>query len=192
MEEKKWLTDEMWNVLKEKPVVFAFEQGEKYLSVICAVSEKLTEKCFTLLGIIVGICPFLIASIYTFKNQYFIIVASTFSIVCIVLCFMLLKLIQPRIGYSIGRSPKEILNKELVEYWNSNEETVFEKYELENLQHKIEKTLEANDQRAKTYKIILYTLLISFSILIILSSLVLIFLFLEVEVQGELPHFFFP
>lgn len=81
MEQEKWLTDEMWNLVEGKPALFAFDQGEKYMNAICTVSEKITERCFTLLGIIVGICPFLIASIYTFKNDKFVFVAALFSII---------------------------------------------------------------------------------------------------------------
>ena len=175
MEQERWLTDEMWDMVEGKPALFAFDQGEKYLNAICIVSEKITERCFTLLGIIVGICPFLIASIYTFKNYYFILVAAIFSIICIMLCFDLLKLIQPRGGYSIGRSPREILNRENMDCWVLNKNEVFEKYELENLQNKIDKTLKSNNERAKKYKQVLCTLLISFSTMIAASSVILIF-----------------
>lgn len=88
---------------------------------------------------------------------------------------MLLSLIQPRGGYSIGRSPREILDKENINCWTSNKNEAFEKYELENLQNKIDETLKSNNKRAKKYKQVLYTLLISFSLLIAASSFILIF-----------------
>jgi hypothetical protein len=81
----------------------------------------------------------------------------------------LLRLISPRLENGVGRSPKDMLRgADLIHYRETGCDS-YSKYELENLQYKIEQTEESNNKRARQYKTILYVLLISFSVLLFFS-----------------------
>ena len=170
--QEPWLMpDDMWNIMDEKTTEFVFSQGEKYLSELCSVSISLTNRCYTLLGIILAVCPFLITTAISINDFLFSSIAYMFASVCVGLCIMLIGIMKPRGGYSIGRDPKSLIRMTDLKHYKDTKCTSFKKYELENLQHKIEETEKANEQRAKEFKMILWILLISFCCLLVFAML---------------------
>lgn len=161
-----WLSDKMWDAMDEKTTEFVFSQGEKYLGELCKESGIITNRCFTLLSIILAVCPFLISTAVSLNDSLFSGVAYLFVSVCVGLCVMLLGIIKPRYGSCVGRSPKDLLRIEDLEHYKESACTSYLKYELENLEVKIEKTKKANEDRAAGYKMILYILLVSLSCLL--------------------------
>lgn len=158
-----WLYDEMWEAMDAKTSEFTFSQGEKYLEELCKESGIITTRCFTLLSIILAVCPFLISTAISINNGLFSCVAYLFVSVCVGSCIMLIGIVKPRYGSSPGRSPKDLLRIEDLKHYNETSGSSFLKYELENLQNKIEKTEKSNEERATGYKMVLYILLVSFS-----------------------------
>lgn len=167
-----WLIpEEMWDLIDEKTTEFVFSQGEKYLSELCKVSISIINRCYTLLGIILAICPFLITTAISIHDFIFSSIAYLFASICVGVCIMLIGIMKPRGGYSIGRDPKGLLRISDLSHHKETGRVSYLKYELENLQSKIEKTEKANEERAKEFKTVLWILLISFCFLLVFSML---------------------
>lgn len=158
-----WLSPEIWKALDANTAEFSFSQGEKYLDELCKESAAVTNRCYTLLGIILAVCPFLISTAISINDSLFSGIAYVFVSVCVGLCIMLIGIIKPRGGLSVGRSPKDLLRIEDLEHYQATSCKSYLKYELENLQYKIERTEKTNEERAAGYKLILYILLVSSS-----------------------------
>lgn len=167
--EETWLTKDIWNNMDKETSEFAFSQGEKYLTELKKVSDSITNRSYMLLGIIIAVCPFLITTILNFSNQFLIGVAYFFTSICIGVSIALIGLTKPWLGSSVGRDPKSLIRMEDLQHYRATKDnSSFVKYELENLQNKIEKTDMQNKQRAQLYKIVLFVIIGSFSLLLLL------------------------
>lgn len=170
-QKETWLSEEIWYSMDGKTTEFVFSQGEKYLSELCKVSDSITNRCYTLLGIIMAVSPFLVTTVISIQNFLFSSVAYLFASVCVGVCIVLIGVIKPRGGYSVGRDPKSLLRIEDLDHYKQTKRISYLKYELESLQNKIEETNKANESRSEQYRIVLYVLLISFCCLLVFSML---------------------
>jgi FtsH-binding integral membrane protein len=172
IEQDAWrLSDDVMDLLDDKAIDFIFSQGEKYLEELCKVSDSITGRCYTLLGIIFAICPFLVTTVLSVGEFLFSVVAYLFAVVCIGVCIMLLLTMKPRDGYSKGRDPKELTYGPFMEHYKENKISSYALYELENLQWKIDVTGKANNQRSRTFTIALWTLLVGFCLLLVFTMI---------------------
>lgn len=172
IEQDAWRTpDDIEDLLDGKAIDFIFSQGEKYLEELCKVSDSITGRCYTLLGIIFTICPFLVTTALSVNERLFSVVAYLFATVCIGVCIMLLLTMKPRDGYSRGRDPKELTYKPFMEHYRNENISSYALYELENLQWKIDTTNKTNNQRSRTFTIALWTLLASFCLLLVFTMI---------------------
>lgn len=163
IKEKEWLTNEIWGKIDKETADFAFYQGENYLKEICEVSASITNRCYTLLSIILALCPFLITTVVSLNNFIFSSIIYFIGTIYIGLSIAITGLIKPRSGYSPGRPPKDLLKRENLEHYKKSSECSYVKYELENLQRKIECIENSNKIRAKSYRLILFALIGSFA-----------------------------
>ena len=171
-EQDAWrLPDDAIDLLDSKAINFIFDQGEKYLDELCKVSDSITGRCYTLLGIIFTICPFLVTTALSVGKLLFSVVAYLFAAVCIGVCIMLLLTMKPREGYSKGRDPKGLAYMPFMEHYKEKGISAFALYELENLQWKIDTTSKTNKHRARTFTIALWTLLVSFCTLLVFTMI---------------------
>ena len=75
-----WITDEMWDLMNDDITNYVFDQGEKYLEDLYRISGTITGRCYTLIGIIVAVYPFVITSSLSIKNFYYFMLAALFLI----------------------------------------------------------------------------------------------------------------
>lgn len=90
------ISDNEASHIDEKVGQFVFSQGEKYLDELCKIKQATVNRSYTLIGIMVAVCPFLITTSISLHRLAFTVVAGLFALMCIVLCFVLLSLIKPR------------------------------------------------------------------------------------------------
>lgn len=176
--EKKEIEIDAWKVpdgaidlLDGKAIDFIFAQGEKYLEELCKVSDSITGRCYTLLGIIFAVCPFLVTTALSLHEPMFSMIAYLFATVCVGICVMLFLTMKPRLGYSKGRDPKDLIYEPFMKHYEENDIGSYSLYELENLQWKIDGANKANEQRSKTFTVALWTLLISFCTLLVFAMI---------------------
>lgn len=182
VEEQAWdISEEEWNLLDEDSSKFVFDQGEKYLKELCEVAKSTSNKCYTLMGLLFAICPLVTSMVLSFKQICFYIIASLFAMFSIVICIMLYNVMKPFLGYSIGRKPKELININYLKRYHLgkekfNESLSYVKYELTNLQHKIDETEKINTLQCKRFSRILRLVFINFLFLIVsIISLLILF-----------------
>ncbi len=75
---------------------------------------------------------------------------------------MLLLTMKPRMVIAKEETPKGLAYMPFMEHYKEKGISAFALYELENLQWKIDTTSKANKHRARTFTIVLWTLLVSF------------------------------
>lgn len=171
-EKDTWkIPDGAIDLLDGKAIDFIFTQGEVYLEELCKVSDSITGRCYTLLGIIFAVCPFLVTTALSLHEPIFSMVAYLFATVCVGVCVMLLLTMKPRFGYSKGRDPKGLISEPVMKHYVENGIDSYSLYELENLQRKIDDTNKANEQRSKTFTVVLWTLLTSFCTLLVFAMI---------------------
>ena len=158
-----WITDEMWDLMNDDITNYVFDQGEKYLEDLYRISETITGRCYTLIGIIVAVYPFVITSSLSIKNSYYFMLAALFLIVCVSVCYYIVFcIISPYPAVGPGASPRErlVLN-------------TLKNYELEALQESIDYMEESNKERARKYRNVLYLLLGSLSLFLVAACLII-------------------
>lgn len=172
IEKDVWrVPDEAIDLLDGKAIDFIFAQGEKYLEELCKVSDSITGRCYSLLGIIFAVCPFLVTTALSLHDPMFSTIAYLFAMICVGACVMLLLTMKPRLGYSKGRDPKDLTYEPFMKHYKENEIESYSLYELENLQWKIDDMRKANEQRSKTFTVALWTLLVSFCTLLVFAMI---------------------
>ncbi|MCY6330248.1 MULTISPECIES: hypothetical protein [Bacteroides] len=177
MEENKpkvWISDEIWDLMNDDITNYVFDQGEKYLADLYKISNTITARCYTLIGIIVAVYPFIITSSLSVRNIFYFILAVLFSIVCIAIgCYIVLGIVTPYPAIGPGSSPRERLVIDTLLNYKERGETNFKKYEIEALQEGIEYMEASNRQRAQKYKRVLYFLLCSLSVFLVIACIII-------------------
>ncbi|EIY48016.1 hypothetical protein HMPREF1068_03095 [Bacteroides nordii CL02T12C05] len=169
-----WITDEMWDLMNDDITNYVFDQGEKYLEDLYRISGTITGRCYTLIGIIVAVYPFVITSSLSIKNFYYFMLAALFLIVCVSVCYYIVFcIISPYPAVGPGASPRERLVLSTLKNYRDRGETNFRKYELEALQESIDYMEESNKERARKYRNVLYLLLGSLSLFLVAACLII-------------------
>ncbi len=165
---------------------FVFEQAQLRLSTLIEDGIHITNRCYALIGILIPIISLLGASIIKTSSNFtcesipligLILIALLSSLTCLNLIY---KCIKPRKEKYVGIEPKDIFIKNQLEFESgfSSENMIKEMYynEMENLQSRISKTAQSNNERVKTFNNGLNTMI--FSIVIALTIIVYLIIFL--------------
>ena len=172
---KPWLTDEMWDLMDDGITNYAFSQGEKCLEDLYRISNTITSRCYTLIGIIVAVYPFIITSSLSANNVCYFILAALFLSICVSVCaYIIFGIVQPYPAIGPGASPRDRLVLSTLKNYKERGETNFKKYELETLQEGIDYMEMSNAKRARKYRNALFILLGSLSLFLIAACLILL------------------
>jgi hypothetical protein len=184
------MTDEIWEIDPENKkhvdkdiAQFILEQGEKALRHTIDVSDKATNRAFSMLLILLPVSStiigFLINEIkkarpYQHADIYFF---CTLAIICIVALIYIIKVVYPRNTMEIGREPKNIAVSNMLQGDKSSEEKlrVIKLNEIKNCQYKIDYNRKQNAERvllvSKITKYVGISALIAIAIYLMLLSL---------------------
>lgn len=166
-----WLTNEMWACMDKEAADFVFEQGEKYMQQLEDTAKAITERCYMVLGALLAVCLFLAIFSFTVDNERLDAVRFLFIVFSVWLSVNIIEIVKPKTGASIGRPPKDFLRLCDLERRKKWDESI-KLYELENLQHKIERLEADNEIRAEDQTRVLYLAIIAFAIVFGAISLV--------------------
>lgn len=177
----KWqIDDETWELLDKETAEFFFQEGEKFLINSNSIGDKINQRCYTLISVLISICPLLIGVIVAINDEMKCIASliALFVFICIVAICFLAKLLLPRFSKSIGREPHQLMNKEVLRFYTDEKDRKRNVMilEIERLQHKIKFVTKSNEQRAVIFGIVLTVLIIAFLIICITSLSILVFL----------------
>lgn len=115
---QKWKSDiENWDIVDEAKADFILQESKIYLQHLLEAFEKLDSKAFVILGVlftvISGLTGFLVSK-YNFaaSQQNWRLLAPILVIISIyfIACVSLIRCVLPRMVYSVGNEPKNLLN----------------------------------------------------------------------------------
>lgn len=166
---RKWVIDnESWELLDKDTADFCFQEGEKLLSSISNIGDKITQRCYALISILISICPLLVGAVVFINSELRCAksLLSLFVLICIAAICMLFKLVLPRNVNIAGREPRDLVNRDVLIFYNNSKDIKRNILilELERLQSKIDFIKKSNEQRTVNFEIILKVLLITFVI----------------------------
>lgn len=141
-----------WTKIDEKSALFIFNESTKLLTHTIEIGDKITNRSYNFLLLVISMLTAVIGfSINKLLDNSlmvkYIICNSVFLIAMSIVCYILIKLISPRILHHSGRIPIEICSKEFLIENYSYLSVILN--EIENNQHKIDSNLFANSKRLK-------------------------------------------
>jgi len=171
---------ENWNKWPESTVKFFFSQAEAKLKQLIDAGRRITDRANMLLTTTTTL--FLVILGYILKTivdgdglRILLVIAGIDAFILFAVIVMLLRLMFPRKVMSVGRDPKELITESFLheKYQDTDITIAVMLTECQSYQECIEFNEKDNNQRLKSLKIALYTLI---SILPI--SLIIAFLYL--------------
>lgn len=171
-----------WRNMSIDTALLLLNESKEYLDYTINLSDKLTQRGYTILMILLAIIGGLTNKLLSFNldsslNQVIFTLVFCSLIFSIGLGIYLLKLIFPFDMKQRGRIPKELSNEEYLIPSNLNQELAYLSFvlnEIQNIQSKIEYNVNMNSKRLKVFKSLLISLLIFFAIFITIYSLIII------------------
>ncbi len=156
-EEGIWiLKPEYFNRLTEENMQFVIGEAEAYLSVLIGVSEKITERSYSLLRIVISLCPILLGVFIGVDIQ-----AKSYLVLLTCVCFILSAgflffSFRPYRSQCLGDSPKTVVYAEDIEGEDVGKN--LKRSKIEAYQRKIEIMRDSNEIRARYFRRSLYAL----------------------------------
>lgn len=89
---RKWVIDnESWELLDKDTADFCFQEGEKLLRSISDIGDKITQRCYALISILISICPLLVGAVVFINSEleFAKSLLSLFVFICIAAICML-------------------------------------------------------------------------------------------------------
>lgn len=161
--------------LSKGSLLIALSQAEKEMEAFVHEEMKITDRCYTLIGILGGSIPLI--STYLLKEGKSNECAIASIILLIINLCILIWLASPKEGYSVGDTPRRILDTRVVDSCidcGRDEEKEFILVIIKGYQKKIDSIAEANRKRAKCFKAILISLSVT-GILFVITQIIPIF-----------------
>lgn len=180
---QKWEIDIIdWEKVPLDAYKLCFEQGQKRLETIINDGEKITNRSYSIITLMIPVLTICLGIIINSIKKGFGSIEVIVSIIVIaVMCFcfyQLSKLILPRREFSNYIEPIEIVNSKRLEPTDLTEDEIIKSIyfnEMTNIQEKIDQNKITNQSRIKIFKKCLITMFLT--TIILLTTILLIALF---------------
>jgi hypothetical protein len=172
-----------WELVNKDVYKFCFEQAEKRLKDVLDDGEKITNRAYTLIGILIPVLSVFVGVLlknFSSKTVFdFVSILSLLGIVVLGIClFLLSRLIKVREVWFSGTEPQDIILSHYLEIDSLTEDESL-KYmylsEIESIQHKIDQNKLANEQRIRIFSncltVVIITTIVALSSLLSLTLL---------------------
>jgi hypothetical protein len=170
----KWEPNvENWGDVDIEIYKFCFEQGQKRVITLIEDGEKITNRSYALLGVLIPLLSICVGNMinYIKKAEFgFGIVISLAGAASFVVClYYLTKLMKSRTEYYAYIEPKGIFTKEQIEFAFNKEDHIMKSLyfnEIQHLQTKINFNRDLNKERIKLFDFCLFTISVTSFVLI--------------------------
>ncbi|MDQ3110126.1 MAG: hypothetical protein M3R17_09540 [Bacteroidota bacterium] len=165
-----WTPDiKEWQNISIDVYKFCYQQGEERLNTLISDGEKITNKCYTLIGLLLPVLSICLGMLIKDISKPILSLEVILSIIAVIILggcvFYLTKLIRSRPGYPSGIEPEKIFCAAQLEFEGLEEEEKLLKSvyynEMQHIQYKIEKNRTSNAARIATFDKVLYTIIIT-------------------------------
>lgn len=150
------MPDDAFDLLDAKAIEFIFLQGEKMLDEECKVSNSTTNRCYTLVSIIVAVCPLIVSSVVSINKHAYTVLVFLIFLALMSACFILVGIMKPRYYYGLGKDPKTLSEITTMKHYQETGSKFYPYYMLSEIQMRIEETEKDNVHRCKMFTIALY------------------------------------
>lgn len=184
MKPQIWRTDiKDWSKINKDLINFYLNQAESELKASLDVHDKVTQRAFTILTILIPILSlsfgYLIRQISEHNTDKFLLVIAIICLIAVIFAlYNLIRLIFPRHWMIIGRQPKEIFVSSLVDNDTLTPEQLhigIVMGEIENIQYKIDSNWIQNEERLKILKQVIWIIVSTLIFIIVLIIRQLLF-----------------
>jgi predicted membrane protein len=168
-----------WTNLSIDTALFFYNESSNYLKYTIDLSEKITQRAYTLSVVIIAAIGALINFMLSFEiksiyNEILFSLIVLSVLVLFVLGLYLVKVIFPFGLHHLGRQPKELNSDKYLTPEHLTKEQAYLSFvinEIQNNQVKIDFNLNVNTSRLKNLKRLIVLILVSFVAFVLLYSL---------------------
>jgi MFS-type transporter involved in bile tolerance (Atg22 family) len=167
---------EKWGDVNIEVYKFCFEQGQKRLTTLIEDGEKITNRSYALIGILIPLLSICVGNMINYIKKaefgFGIVISLAGAGAFIISLVYLTKLIKSRAEFYAHVEPRSVFVKDQIEFAFNKEEHVMKSlyfHEIQYLQTKINSNRELNAKRIKWFDFCLLTMVITAVVLIAIT-----------------------
>ena len=166
----------LYESISTEMAVYYFQQSEKRMAEVISMMNKIHERSYTLLGIILVIIPIVVA--LSFKTDLLMIKLASIVLVLFygLLSIGLFSVMRPKVSKTLTSDPRYVINDQVYEYIKTKYKVAsvglkeITLYEVEANQDNIAIMHSQNEKLAKKYGLLLRSVFVTVIIQLIIAA----------------------